>query len=610
MPETNETKLAAIQQNDILMEAVALVRDDVVAYEDATAFVTEDVAFHIRSLIRRLRKNYWGIFEAPIDPNTKREKIWPPLTEIAVNDVVKNIDLDQKDVNFRARHPDGIEFTEIIRARAVEEMDKMYFGEKLDSIELSSEIDGTGIWKITKAPRSSKRLADIREVDRLNFYIDPTAPSIQEAYSVVERAIIKPTDVAGMNWDNTDLIKYQKEAPQTDRNNLSRDQGGASGKYAEMYERWGIMPKYMITGNRADSELVEGRILASGIFDSPIVHLIELNKSGLKPYEERWSTKVANRWDGRGAAEKVMMLQIWLNIVINLRINRNTLAQLGVLLTRKGAEITSQKLKRLASTGTLSVTDPEKDVKQLIVSETGQGSYADEKSIDTWVRRVTSTYEGQTGEALPSSTPATNAAIQKGAGDSHHQKSKEQMGIFLQRVFDRHLLPMITDAINEGDLIRLSTEYDRFPDLVDRMAAYYVSEQYDKFVKANVIPTPEETAAAVNIARKKLMSNKDLFIKVFKKIGKDLCDTKVYVTNEEMDMGKLLDSLINMLKIAPEYRDSTVAQIYDALGLPRPSLPKPSAVAPVIPPGTVVPPGAPQPNPAPPASMPPAGMVR
>src|SRR5262245_51436058 len=108
-----------IKKNDILMEAVKLVRDDVGAYEDATAFVTEDVAFHIRSLIRRLRKNYWGIFEEPIDPHTKREKIWVPLTEIVVDDVVKNIDLDQKDVNFRAKKPAGIEFTEVLRAKAI-----------------------------------------------------------------------------------------------------------------------------------------------------------------------------------------------------------------------------------------------------------------------------------------------------------------------------------------------------------------------------------------------------------------------------------------------------------------------------------------------------------
>jgi hypothetical protein len=95
-------------KNDILKEAVDLVKRDVTAYEDSVAFVTEDVAFHIKSLIRRLRKNYWGIFEQPKDPVTKRDKVWVPLTQVTVDDAVKNYDLDQKDINFRAKDAGGV----------------------------------------------------------------------------------------------------------------------------------------------------------------------------------------------------------------------------------------------------------------------------------------------------------------------------------------------------------------------------------------------------------------------------------------------------------------------------------------------------------------------
>jgi hypothetical protein len=80
-----------------------------------------------------------------------------------------------------------------MRAKAIEEMDKMFFGEKLlDEIELATNIDGTGIWHITDAPKGSGRVVDIRLVDRLNAYIDGTARSIQEAYSFTERAVLSP----------------------------------------------------------------------------------------------------------------------------------------------------------------------------------------------------------------------------------------------------------------------------------------------------------------------------------------------------------------------------------------------------------------------------------
>ncbi len=49
-------------------EAVRITGKEKAAWEDATAFVTDRVAFQMRNLIRNLRKNYWGIFDNPIDP--------------------------------------------------------------------------------------------------------------------------------------------------------------------------------------------------------------------------------------------------------------------------------------------------------------------------------------------------------------------------------------------------------------------------------------------------------------------------------------------------------------------------------------------------------------
>jgi hypothetical protein len=578
-------------KNDILKEAVDMVKRDVTAYEDSVAFVTEDVAFHIRSLIRKLRKNYWGIFEQQKDPVTGRDKIWVPLTQVTVDDAVKNYDLDQKDINFRAKNPKGYEFTHLMRAMAIEQMDKMFFGEKLDEIELATNIDGTGIWHITDAPKGSGRIVDIRLVDRLNAYIDTTAPSIQEAYSFVERAVLTPNAVQGFKgaWDNVDAVKYRKQVSMSDRNN-TRDAGGASAQFAEFFQREGTVPEYFITGNRSDKKLIEARIIVSNPFDSPVVHLIEKLKNGLKEYEENWCTRVPGRWDGRGTGEKILSLQLWLNTVVNVRNNRNLLAQLGVLKIRKGSGITTAKLQQMAATGSVVVQNPD-DVTQLIVSEAGQGSYNDEQNIQSWARRVTSTYEGQTGEGLPASTPATNAAIQRTAGDSQFQKMREEFGMFLQRVFDRHIIPRIVDAMDVGDVLRFSNDYGDFDGLVDTLAAYYVSAEYEKLVGANVIPTPIEVQQAIESAKLKLTQRKDLFIEVLKKAGHEMCYTQVYVTNEEIDTNKLNDSLFNILKIAPEYRDSTIAEIFDSLGLQRPMKPAAPA-APAAPAGA--PAGAPQ----------------
>ena len=585
-------------QYPILSEAINLVRSHVTACEDGVAFVTENVAFNIRALIRKCRKNYWGIFDEPNDPHTNRAKVWVPLTEVSTTDTVKNIDKDQKDAQFRSKVPEGSAVTDVIRAKAIEELEQMNYGEKLDEIELSTAIDGTGIWKITDAPSGTNRLVDVRRVDRLNFYISPLANNLQDD-DMVERIIASPADVAGTNWDRINEIDWKTEVPKTDRTRFGGNSIPAPQKYAEIYEWFGYIQPHLVTGKEDDKtkRARMGHIVISGLYDTPIVHLIEFwedapGKPKWKPYEEYWCTKVPGRWDGRGVPEKLLGLQLWINTVINLRINKNTLAQLGLIKFRKGSGITGQMLRRLASTGTIPVQNMQ-DLEQLIVNESGQGSYTDESTIREWARSVTSTYEAATGETAPNQ-PATNAVLQSKASQSQFQQMKEQFGMFQGRVFNRHLLPRIYKRIKVNDIVRIAQDYDEFDQLVDRIVAYYVQQQLVVFRSKGRIPHPDEVQGAIESARQKVLRDRHLFIKIFKDITGDMCDVTFYMTNESLDTGVLTDKLIATLKIAPEFRDSTIAQIYNLLGLKRPTksrMPQPDqngAGAPT--------PGAPVPN--------------
>lgn len=73
-----------IKKTQLENQAIGLIRKEKTQWETATAYVTDKVAFQMRNLIRQLRKNYWGIFDNPIDPQSGREKIWMPLTESLV----------------------------------------------------------------------------------------------------------------------------------------------------------------------------------------------------------------------------------------------------------------------------------------------------------------------------------------------------------------------------------------------------------------------------------------------------------------------------------------------------------------------------------------------
>src|SRR6185295_8367226 len=117
--------------NELEAQAVSILVREKTLWEQSYAFITEKVAFNMRNLIRQCRKNYWGVFDEPIDNQTGRRKIWPPLTESIVEAVVKNIDLDTKDVNFRAKKPSAVALTHVVRSIVRHGLDELGFGELL-----------------------------------------------------------------------------------------------------------------------------------------------------------------------------------------------------------------------------------------------------------------------------------------------------------------------------------------------------------------------------------------------------------------------------------------------------------------------------------------------
>lgn len=558
---------------DIEQEALNLIKSEKTSWEDATAFITDKVAFQMRNLIRQLRKNYWGVFDQPTDPNTGRKKIWIPLTETLCEAVIKNIDLDTKDINFRAKTAKSVGLTSVVRNAVKNYLDETFFGEDLDQAERIMAIDGTVVWKTTEEYNKElkKKIAKRRIVDLINFYIDPVATSIQDTGSIIERAVITLADFQSKEWFNKELVTATADLNPNDEY-LPNFQADDNIKLVEVYERWGLMPKYLITNNPKDTELIEGQIVASANKGKWLLHYISENKKGIRPYEEAWYTRVPGRWYGKGIAEKVMMLQLWVNIIINIRINRSFVSQLGIFKIKKNAGVTPQMLSKLPANGAIVVNDIN-DIEQFVMNEASQASYKDEEVIQSWAERLTSAFETVTGESLPASTPATNAAIQSRAAQSTFVLVKEGFGMFLQRWIKRHLLPIVAKSIKKEEIIRMTGDFDEIKALDERLVDELL---YKKLTEANSFgmfvdqfQIENERQSALDRLSK---MGKDRYAKLVEDLDFSQYDVQVYVTNEEIDKGVLTNNLISVLQLAPEYKDQVIRQIFDIMGLDSNSL--------------------------------------
>lgn len=573
--------------------AIALVSQEYQAWKDSTAFVTSKIAFNVRTLIETLRKNYYGIFDEPNDPGTGQKKIWIPLTESVVDSIVKNIDLDSKDINIRAKRAGAVGMASFVRSLVKNELEEIGFGEMLDEMERFLCVDGTVVWKTYLVNLDGKKRIRVKRVDLLNFYIDPTAPSVQEA-TVIERAAMTTEELRSMDgWDNVDDVAGGNVSRNDPNLTGTTGTGVSKGELVEVFERWGLMPRSLITGNEDDKDMVHGHIVVSGTNGSMSrVHLIEENTETdadgnvIKPYEECWYMKGLNRWHGRGPAEKIMMLQIYLNTVMNIRITRSRVSQLGIFKIRKNSGITPQMLGKLAANGVISVNDPS-DIEQMVVQEASQSSYNDEQNISSWAGRVTSAFESVTGEQLPSSTPATNAVIQNRMAQSQFVMVRKGVGMFLQRWLRRHYLPKLARTVTKGDITRMSGEVDEIRNFDQLMANGMVKAKVDEMMAQGQVPSPDMVRAEKERVLARLAANgPDRYVETMKMPDMSEFDVAIDITNEEIDKGVLVQNLMQAMTIAGTIPDSGVdigailGQVFDVMGLDSSSIKKKSPAIP------------------------------
>lgn len=566
------------KKNFIEDEALNIVDSERTKWRDAVFYITEDVGFKMRELIRLCRKNYWGVFEEPTDPSTGREKIFFPLSQSITEDFLKNVDLDSKNIGFRANKPDGYVLTDVTRAAVRESLDRMYFGETLDSDERTVLIDGTVVWKTWNDDGLKRKTIDV-----LNVYIDPTEESIHSAFRFTARDLALPEEIEAMTgWMNTSDIKGSQSVNRVDINTGLTTT--TSANYQDVWDMWGKIPEYLITGNKKDIKLVDGHIVVSGLDSGDKrVHLIERNdkkgKDGIaiKPYEEWRAAKISGRWHGLGIVERVIALQEYLNTVGNIRINRAYVSQLGLFKIRKGRGITPQMLSKLSSNGAIQVTDQD-DIQQLQVQEVGNSSYKDEEIVEKWAQRVTSTFAVTSGEQLPASTSATQVAVSNANAKSAFTMFKEGTGNFLERWIERQALKIIAKGIKIGDLVRMKSDDERYREVVDRVLGYYAQQELDRLYSQGQLPDAVAFENALSSAEQELRRRPELFLKTAQGIIADAVDPEVIITNEELDVPVTVQNLLALLPAAPEYKESIIPQVFDLLGLERPRVEKQAQV--------------------------------
>lgn len=562
------------------LEAMAEIMQEKTQWNEGAVFVTRKEQYLMRFVIEQARRYYAGIFINQNDELTGEKKTWVPLTESAVEQVVKSIDLDTKDVLINPGKKSAVNVVPIIRAAVLNLFKKIGFGQLLNDLTRVMARDGTVVVKsfVDIDPVTKKKVIKSEIVNLLNFWIDPAAKDIQEG-PVIERTFKSQSQMDAYRsvWENIDSVVYSQSATRiTDIFNVSN---AGQIPYTEVWERWGLIRKAWVTKDPADHNIwVEGHIIASGIGTPNLIHLIRFNprEDGRKPYEECWYRRLDGRWYGRGIPEMLFDLQEYMNMIVNIRKANNMVLQNGIFLIRKGSGITPDMLSSITAGGGLPVTNINNDIKQLNVQDFRQSSYSDEDRTFLMAERVTGAFDIGRGEVGRASASATATLTQDRNIRDTFVLVQEGIGFFIERLIIKQYIPLLKETMTEDDVIRITGDTEQLA-FIDEQILNIRKDEYvkDYINKSGFYPEPQEIQNYLTQHHDYLKSmGKQRFVDYFKNIFDEQVDVEVHVTDEKFNrvvaVQQLRDALVaySRLPVASKLdTDAILREMFEIMGL-------------------------------------------
>lgn len=484
---------------DVFQQAQSLVIAEKRAYEDSNRMLKQTVT--------RAYKNYTGVFDQPVDPYTRRPKIFTPLTHTVVDSITKPVKVDARSIKI-------LPITEESRGKAkVLNMVLPYFLQQTGFDDMMSlfvhrlGLFGAQVtvqdWEyreeetVTENEPTSKTLLGfpdaekqstkttkviidrprIRLVNVLDIFCPATAETLPWAVknaSVILRSVVNLVDVQGnptynrdvvsqlTGWtfvaenidDSTALNKYGMAGyanKSTNKSTWASELESTKNPFITIYTRFGRIPKSWVTGKKEDQLIMVPGIIdcASNNGQGSDVQVLSVRLSPFGeygPFEEAHYNKLPNRWMGEGVAERLIPLQVWQNEIVNSRRNNELLVQQRMFKYKKGSVDPSQLYSRPA--GGIPVENMA-DLEWMPTPDVAQSSFAEDSAIESSAQRLA----GAALTPVQKKLTATEAqTIQANSGLTYNE-IRDTIEAYLERLVTHHIIPLMQRYFESGKTI-------------------------------------------------------------------------------------------------------------------------------------------------------------
>ncbi len=524
----------------------------------------------------------------------------------------KNIQLDTKDVYIKAE-TEGAELKSwLLRREFVGYAKTTSFGMKLNELADDLPDFGTVVWKKIKDQDGK---TDTKQVELINLMNDPKVKKLKDGIVIERHVMTQYEMKLKKSWNQATvdaLIQSGRTVagvPFLDEPNVSEYARAGSRidettPFYEVYEFWGEMPRDLYeaakTGGLPRKEVAgmpdrsafyqEGRSKA-GVGTSPVDAKIrpyvedvkgsqmitptygsnetvyamaivanigegdqekvlfckEVDRS-LFPYKEVHFRRRKGRWLGVGNYEQCFPLIEKANELTNRFFGALRLALTQLYQTRD--ELYAKNITQDLLNGDIVVSRSE--LTALATEIRGGADYTNELNrIESKADRLCNSFEIVTGENLPSGTPFKLGAQQLKTATKLFEYVQQNMGLFIEEVFNEWLLPDFASSLTEEhimDLVDDADDLEVYFDAKRKLFQYEVMKRY--VLETNTMPDPQQLAMVGQLAKDSIKKGPKQ-VKVERDYYTDLkFSIKTVVTGENDAKKENLETISSLTEIA------------------------------------------------------------
>jgi hypothetical protein len=474
----------------------------------------------------------------------------------------KFLDVDVKD--FRLIEKD---YNSQFKVKIFENELKQWFKNKNFSKflnELAEELPVFGS-VVVKKVKNNIQIVDLRKL-----FLDPSVEKIQDSnfitqvHYLTETELRKKADV----WDNVDVLLARKEFKQEkeayeNQGEIRKDED----IYYKIYERYGEVPKSWITGKAKDANVfVRSLFIVADAFNVDK----KGNENGVILFKSEWSkeypfkdchySKIKGRWLGFGLFEELSPAQEGTNEVFNLKRVSMSLSSMH-LFQRAGTGFVRNLLSDLENGDVINTGQAR--IEPIVNEERNLSAFQSvEQRWDTIADRQSFSYDVVRGEALPATTPATNAVIQNQSATSVFGFKRENFVIFLKDVVKDYILPQAKEELIKEGLVRLASDDLEYFD--NKIIALGIEKYKADFMdKTGLLPSDDDVKIKEDELRKEI--KKLGYVRFLYKdtdFYKDIdFDFDIVADNENFEPQVLINNLPSVIQLLEQIQNPVMRKI-------------------------------------------------